>query len=225
MLPQELLELNPKNLTEFWENLLPDKCEGCSYKDLRLQIVGNRGDGTCGLCFCGEGPGAQEDDDGVPFCGPVGKYHDKLLQAAGINPARCWFTNAVKCRPFPRGKPIEQPTLESLTACRPLLIKEMSLLNPPILIALGKWAYKTLAEDPNPNPPLADKVGRFFHSPSLDRKFVVMYHPSYLHRQGGDAMTTRDAKSAIATFKRLSLMAGLVIHEWRKTDDSGNEGG
>jgi uracil-DNA glycosylase len=227
VLPQEILNKGPKTIEEFWEFLLPDQCTGCEYKDLRAQIVKNRGDGTNGLCFCGEGPGAEEDDNGIPFCGKAGKFMDDLLKAASINPARCWFTNAVKCRPFPRGSSIQPPKPECMAACRPLLVKELELLNPAILVALGGPAYKTLADDPAPMPAIkvTPLVGNFFYSESLKRKFIVLFHPSFLGRNSGWKGGTSDCNEMISMLKRLSLMAGLVIHERRKTDDNGSEGG
>jgi uracil-DNA glycosylase family 4 len=225
VLPQEILAKSPKNLEEYWENLLPDQCTGCEYKDLRVQIVKNRGDGSCGLCFCGEGPGATEDDCGLPFSGKAGKLMDDFLQAANINPARCWFTNAVKCRPFPRDqdKP-SPPSHECMIACRPLLVKEMELLNPPLLVALGKQAYKTLSGDTG-DPQVKPLVGNFFYSESLKRKFVVLYHPSYLGKTVGYKMTSNDEhKQMVALLKRLSLMANLTMHERRKMNDGGCEG-
>ena len=226
MLPQEILSQNPKSIEEFWDSILPDQCTGCEYKDLRTQIVKNRGDGTCGLCFCGESPGETENDNGIPFCGTAGRFLDELLRAAGINPARCWFTNAVKCMPFPKGSSIQQPKTECMAACRPLLIKELELVNPAILVALGGPAYKTLANDPAPMPAIkvTPLVGKFFYSESFKRKFIVLFHPSFLGRNSGWKGGTSDCNEMISMLKRLSLMASLVIHERRKTNDDRSEG-
>jgi DNA polymerase len=115
-------------------------CTRCVLHEARTQTVFARGNGSSGLCFIGEGPGADEDAQGFPFVGPAGQLLDKMIAAMGIERDDVYVCNIVKCRP-PKNR---TPEPEEMNACMPYLTEQVSLLEPQVIVALGKTAVQGL---------------------------------------------------------------------------------
>jgi DNA polymerase len=122
-------------------------CEGCELYGPATQTVFGRGAPHAGIVFVGEQPGDVEDQQGLPFVGPAGRLLREAVDDAGIDPADVYITNAVKHFRFElRGKRrIHQtPGPAHITACRPWLVAEFSLLKPRLVVILGATAGKAL---------------------------------------------------------------------------------
>lgn len=123
--------------------VLADEVKGCTKCVLhveRTQTVFARGNGSSGLCFVGEGPGADEDAQGFPFVGAAGQLLDKMIAAMGIERDDVYVCNIVKCRP-PKNR---TPEPEEMNACMPYLSEQLSLVEPQVIVALGKTAVQGL---------------------------------------------------------------------------------
>ncbi len=115
-------------------------CTRCALHAGRTQTVFARGTGTSGLCFVGEGPGADEDAQGFPFVGKAGQLLDRMIEAMGFGRDDVYVCNIVKCRPPNNRKP--EP--EEMAACMPYLKEQLELLQPEVMVALGATAVQGL---------------------------------------------------------------------------------
>lgn len=115
-------------------------CTRCVLHEARTQTVFARGNGSSGLCFIGEGPGADEDAQGFPFVGAAGQLLDKMIAAMGIARDDVYVCNIVKCRP-PKNR---TPEPDEMSACMPFLTEQLSLVEPQVIVALGKTAVQGL---------------------------------------------------------------------------------
>jgi DNA polymerase len=115
-------------------------CTKCVLHAERTQTVFARGNGSSGLCFVGEGPGADEDAQGFPFVGAAGQLLDRMIAAMGIARDDVYVCNIVKCRP-PKNR---TPEPEEMNACMPYLAEQLSLVEPQVIVALGKTAVQGL---------------------------------------------------------------------------------
>jgi uracil-DNA glycosylase len=150
-------------------------CRNCSLCEQRKQTVFSRGSGKSGLCFVGEGPGADEDAQGEPFVGAAGQLLDRMIAAMGIERDDVYVANIVKCRPPDNRKPAP----EEMAACVPYLHRQLELLAPTVIVALGATALEGLL---GKTGGITRHRGKF----SLYRgKIAVMptFHPAYLLRQ------------------------------------------
>jgi uracil-DNA glycosylase family 4 len=121
--------------TERMEGVAVQACERCpALVDSRSRIVNGVGPETADLCFVGEAPGAQEDAEGEPFVGRSGGVLDEVLRDVGLSRADVRITNCVRCRP-PENR---DPTTEELANCRGYLERELELVDPEVLVTLGK---------------------------------------------------------------------------------------
>lgn len=127
-----------------WEELTIEctKCKRCSLADGRTNIVIGRGSTNASLMFVGEGPGEQEDKQGLPFVGPAGKLLDLLLDALMIGKEHYYIANIVKCRPPGNRIPLDKEAEE----CLPFLKKQVLLVKPKILVCLGATAVKHIID-------------------------------------------------------------------------------
>ncbi len=116
------------------------QCTGCGLHAARKQTVFARGSGSSGLCFVGEGPGADEDAQGFPFVGKAGQVLDRLVGTMGLERDEIYVCNIVKCRP-PQNR---KPTPEEMTACTPFLARQIEALNPEVIVCLGATAVEGL---------------------------------------------------------------------------------
>ena len=115
-------------------------CTKCRLHEARTQTVFARGTGSSGLCFIGEGPGADEDAQGYPFVGKAGQLLDRMIGAMGFGRDDVYVCNIVKCRP-PKNR---KPEPDEMAACRPYLAEQIELVNPNVIVALGATAVEGL---------------------------------------------------------------------------------
>lgn len=149
-------------------------CRACALCEQRKQAVLGVGDRQADWLFVGEGPGAEEDERGEPFVGQAGKLLDNMLAALGLaRGQKVYIANAVKCRP-PANR---TPEAAEMAACRPYLERQIALIQPKIIVLLGKAAvHSVLGED----KALAAMRGQRFELAGIP--VVVTYHPAYLLR-------------------------------------------
>jgi DNA polymerase len=159
-----------------WDALEADiaACTACALCRSRRRTVPGVGDREADWLFVGEGPGAEEDVKGEPFVGQAGKLLDNMLGALGMNRGeRVYIANVVKCRP-PNNRTPEPGEAE---ACRPYLERQIALLAPKLIVALGKSAASLLLKTDASIASLRGRRHRYGDTP-----LVVTYHPAYLLR-------------------------------------------
>jgi DNA polymerase len=133
-----------------------------------------RGTGSSGVCFVGEGPGQDEDAQGLPFVGKAGQLLDRMIEAMGFLRDEVYVCNVVKCRPPDNRK----PEVEEMAACMPYLREQLELLAPRVIVALGATALQGLF---GTTEGIVRARGKWR---SLHGQFDVMptFHPAYLLR-------------------------------------------
>jgi uracil-DNA glycosylase family 4 len=159
-----------------WERLreLVADCRACDLCKQRKQAVFGVGAQAGPWLFVGEGPGADEDEQGEPFVGQAGKLLDNMLAAIGCRRGQdTYIANVVKCRP-PGNR---TPTAEEAAACAPFLDRQIELVAPKVIVALGKSAVVRLLGTDASVASLRGRVHRYRGIP-----LVVTYHPAYLLR-------------------------------------------
>jgi uracil-DNA glycosylase len=159
-----------------WDELraLVGQCRACGLCEKRRQAVFGVGPETAPWLFVGEGPGADEDAQGEPFVGQAGRLLDSMLAAIGCGRGTdSYIANVVKCRP-PGNR---TPTPEEAGACAPFLDRQIELLAPRLIVALGKTAAIRLLGTEASLASLRGRVHRYRGIP-----LVVTYHPAYLLR-------------------------------------------
>ena len=132
-----------------WESLKRDcaGCRGCSLAETRHNLVFGVGNAQAEVMLIGEGPGEQEDLQGIPFVGPAGKLLDDMLEMIDLDRQKVYIANIVKCRP-PRNR---DPLNVEQEACRPWLDRQMALVNPKIIVCLGRIAAMALIREDFPH--------------------------------------------------------------------------
>lgn len=159
-----------------WDALAADiaACTACALCRTRSRTVPGVGDVAADWLFVGEAPGAEEDAQGEPFVGQAGKLLDAMLAALGMaRGANVYIVNVLKCRP-PANRTPEPQEIES---CRPYLDRQIALIKPKLIIALGKSAATTLLGTESSIASLRGRIHRHGGTP-----LVVTYHPAYLLR-------------------------------------------
>jgi uracil-DNA glycosylase len=169
--------LNPLPSTLSWPELRDAvrDCRACGLCRGRKQAVFGVGAEQGPWLFVGEGPGADEDEQGEPFVGQAGKLLDSMLAAAGLQRGRdTYIANVVKCRP-PGNR---TPTLDEAAACGAFLDRQIDLIAPKVIVALGKTAATRLLGDESAS--LGSMRGKAHQYRGIP--VVVTYHPAYLLR-------------------------------------------
>lgn len=161
-----------------WENLYSEcfKCRRCSLYATRTNLVFGVGNRNSKVLFIGEGPGEQEDLRGEPFVGRAGKLLDDMMAMIGLDRTRIYIANIVKCRP-PNNR---DPKIEEQEACFEWLSRQISLIDPKIIVCLGRIAaMKLIKEDFK----ITREHGKWFKLGNID--IMAIYHPSALLRDPG----------------------------------------
>ncbi|HRB20798.1 MAG TPA: uracil-DNA glycosylase [Nitrosomonas sp.] len=154
--------------------LAVSQCTACSLHETRKNTVFGVGDEQADWLFVGEGPGAREDEMGEPFVGQAGKLLDQMLAAIHLKRGdRVYIANIVKCRP-PNNR---NPAITEISACRPYLSRQIELISPKLIIALGKVAAENLLGRSDSLGSLRGKIHDLSGTP-----LIVTYHPVYLLR-------------------------------------------
>jgi DNA polymerase len=150
-------------------------CTRCKLCKGRNTIVFGSGNPSARLVFVGEGPGADEDEQGLPFVGRAGQKLTEIIEKGmRLNRERdAYICNIVKCRP-PGNR---DPEADEIAACKPFLIKQLRAINPRVIVALGKPAASTLLGRP---VAITKERGRWFEYEGI--KLMLTLHPAYLLR-------------------------------------------
>ncbi len=149
-------------------------CTRCGLSESRRNVVFGSGNANADLMFVGEGPGEHEDRQGLPFVGRAGELLNKIIQAIGMSRDEVYIANIVKCRP-PRNR---NPENEEVTACFPFLERQIQLVHPRIIVALGRVAGQSLL---GMSSSLGAMRGRWHEVQGVPTR--VTYHPAALLRQ------------------------------------------
>jgi uracil-DNA glycosylase len=148
-------------------------CTRCALHKGRHKIVFADGSPTARLMFVGEGPGADEDAQGLPFVGRAGQLLNNMIAAMGLKREEVYIANVVKCRP--PGNRTPEP--EEANTCSPFLFRQIDVVRPEVLVALGATAATYLLGQRQPLAALRGRVHSFRGS-----KLIVTYHPAFLLR-------------------------------------------
>jgi uracil-DNA glycosylase len=175
-------------------------CQRCALGKLgRKQIVFGTGDPNAELMFIGEGPGADEDEQGLPFVGRAGQLLNNMITAMGLKREQVYIANIVKCRP-PGNR---TPERDECDTCSPFLMRQIQVVRPKVIVALGATAAKNLL---GVNDSMASMRGRFYDfSPPratadtepFTCQLAVTYHPAFL---------LRDPRQKKETWKDLQMV-------------------
>jgi len=158
-------------------------CTACSLCDSRTQTVFGIGHAQAHWMVVGEAPGEQEDLRGEPFVGAAGRLLDRMLLALGLTRGaadavqQVYIANTLKCRP-PRNR---NPEPEELQRCQPFLERQVELVQPRVILAMGRFAVQSLLASTEPVGRLRGRVHQW-----RGRPLVVTYHPAYLLRNPAD---------------------------------------
>ncbi len=148
-------------------------CSACRLVQKRTQTVFSRGNPFSRIAFIGEGPGEQEDRQGLPFVGPAGQLLDKIIAAMGLRPDDVYVCNVVKCRP-PNNR---TPEPDEMRACSPFLVRQLELVRPEVIVALGRTAVSFLLDSKDSMTRLRGRWHSYEGIPVLPT-----WHPAYLLR-------------------------------------------
>jgi DNA polymerase len=180
-------------------------CQACALGATRKQAVFGVGSQRAHWMIVGEAPGEQEDLRGEPFVGAAGQLLDAMLRAVGLTrtdepggePARqVYIANTLKCRP-PRNR---NPEREEMQRCEPFLVRQIELLRPRLILAMGRFAVQSLLRTEEPIGRLRGRVHHYQGVP-----VVVTYHPAYLLRNLPDkAKAWEDLCLALQTMQELA---------------------
>lgn len=155
------------------------QCCKCGLGSSRTNAVPGEGNPNARIMFVGEAPGADEDSQGRPFVGRAGKLLDKIITACGLKRSDVFIGNILKCRP-PENR---DPTAEEIISCLPYLQRQIEIINPEVIVALGAHATRTLL---NTNKSIGQMRGQFHEyyaglgKPPI--KLMPTYHTAYLLR-------------------------------------------
>jgi len=186
-----------------WEQLRENilRCEKCELGRSCIQKVPGQGDHAAPLMLIGEGPGEQEDRQGLAFVGPAGQLLTKMLTAIQLPRERVYICNVVKCRP-PRNR---QPTPEEMQACIGHLRGQVALIKPKVILLLGATAVSAVL---GPEYRITRCRGQWFERKGV--WIIATYHPSALLRDAGKKKDAwEDLKRVKAKLEELSLFADL----------------
>jgi len=173
---------DPTIATLDWDALTEaiQSCQACGLCQGRQRAVPGMGNREARWMIVGEAPGEQEDKQGLPFVGPAGQLLDAMLAAMGLTrEADVYIANVIKCRP-PHNR---NPEPAEVAQCRPYLQRQIELVQPDLILALGRFAAQTLLAGVVPDVdklPLGKLRGQVYRVDG--RPVVVSYHPAYLLR-------------------------------------------
>ncbi len=165
----------PPAVAEDLETIRTDlgECRRCKLCRTRTNIVFGMGNANAELMFVGEAPGADEDEQGLPFVGRAGQLLTKIIQAIDMRREEVYICNILKCRP-PQNR---NPETDEIAACQPFLFRQIAAIRPKVICALGTFGAQTLLRT---KEPISRLRGQFidFHG----TKLMATFHPAYLLR-------------------------------------------
>lgn len=153
------------------------QCVKCPLSNSRNNTVPGSGSPEADILFVGEAPGQKEDEQGVPFCGAAGKFLDEMLSVIGLSRDKVFIANTLKCRP-PENRDPEDSEKE---ACRPYLDRQVEIINPKLIVCLGRHSVATFM-------PGAGGISKL-HGKAVRRPngqvYLALYHPAAALHNGG----------------------------------------
>ena len=152
-------------------------CQMCALGRTRTKLVFGSGDPEARLMFVGEAPGFEEDREGLPFVGAAGQLLTKIILAMKLTREKVYIANCLKCRPPNNRNPL--PT--EVVTCNPILQRQIEIIRPKVICALGKFAAHTLLGS---EEPISRLRGRFFDVHGT--RVMPTFHPAYLLRNPAD---------------------------------------
>lgn len=195
-----------------------DACRLCAIGAQRRNNVYGEGDACAQLMVVGEGPGETEDELGRPFVGRAGQLLDRMLGAIGLPREEVYICNTVKCRPTfagPRGPRNRAPDPEEMANCRPFLDRQIEIIRPDVILALGAPAAKSfLGRDFQ----ITKMRGRWYAGPN-GVALMVTFHPAYVLRQtGGEIEAVKrlvwsDLKAVRAKLEEIAALRNAPAEE------------
>lgn len=182
------------------------KCRKCDLGASRTNAVPGEGAPDARIVFVGEGPGADEDAQGRPFVGRAGHLLDKVIQACGLKRSDVYICNVLKCRP-PENR---DPRPDEIISCLPYLQRQIEIIDPEVIVALGAHAARTLL---NTNKSIGQLRGQFHeYYAGIGRppiKLMATYHTAYLLRN----YTPENRKRLWEDMKKVLAELGLPVPE------------
>lgn len=167
------------------------------------QIVFGVGSVDAEIFFCGEAPGAEEENQGEPFVGPAGQLLTKIIQAMGLSRERVYIGNIMNWRPeMPTPFGNRPPTGEEMAYCLPYLKAQVAVVRPKIIVALGKTAVDGLL-GPDPKRRMGQIRGRWFEFEGIP--LVPTFHPSYLLRNNTKETKRQVWEDMLEVMRRLEM--------------------
>ena len=170
----------PVSTASVWDELEQEAlaCTKCVLHATRTRVVFGVGDRRARWLVIGEAPGADEDRQGEPFVGRAGQLLNEMLWAAGVAREQVYIANILKCRP-PENR---DPKPEESASCEGYLQRQIALVQPALLLAVGRIAAQSLLRE---DTPIGRLRGRVHHYGPAAIPLVVTYHPAYLLRSPG----------------------------------------
>lgn len=166
-------------------------CHKCPLSKTRTNLVFGVGNSMANLMFVGEAPGRDEDLQGEPFVGRAGQLLTKIIEAIGLNRSDVYIANVLKCRPPGNRNPLP----EEIVLCMPYLLKQIEIIQPKVLCALGTFAAQTLLSTKAPVGTLRGKFHDYKGIPMM-----VTFHPAYLLRNPNDKVKVWEDMKKVRDF-------------------------
>jgi uracil-DNA glycosylase len=190
--------LNSIDEDESWQELRKQvtACTQCALHQNRKQTVFGVGDTSADWMVIGEAPGAEEDRKGEPFVGRAGKLLNAMLLAIGLQRDQVFIANILKCRP-PENR---DPRAEEVASCQAYLDRQIDLIQPRIILAVGRIAAQNLLKV---DTPIGRMRGQVYEYPGSNIPVVVTYHPAYLLRSPKEKRKSwQDLQMAMQIYKQ-----------------------
>lgn len=173
------------------------RCTRCDLHRTRTQTVFGVGNRNADWLVIGEAPGAEEDKRGEPFVGRAGQLLDAMLAAINLDRSRAYIANILKCRP-PNNR---DPLAHEVACCEQYLHQQIALLQPRLILAVGRIAAQNLLKS---DEPLARLRGRVHRYGERQTPLIVTYHPAYLLRTPGDKRKAwEDLQLAVRIYREI----------------------
>ena len=182
-----------------WEDLQGKvaTCIKCELHKGRTQTVFGVGNIDADWMIIGEAPGAEEDRQGEPFVGRAGMLLNAMLAAIGLQRSQVYIANILKCRP-PRNR---DPSPQEVVECEPYLLQQIAMIQPRIILALGRIAAQNLLKE---DTPIGRMRGHVYHYSAANIPVIVTYHPAYLLRSPTEKRKSwQDLQLAMKLYKEL----------------------
>ncbi|RLF62996.1 MAG: uracil-DNA glycosylase [Thermoplasmata archaeon] len=185
------------------------QCRRCGLASSRTNAVPGEGNPDARIMFIGEAPGADEDAQGKPFVGRAGQLLDRIITACGLERSDVYIGNILKCRP-PENR---DPLADEIIACLPYLQRQIELIRPEIIVALGAHAARTLLETTKSIGQLRGQFHEYYAGlGQMPVKLMATYHPAYLLR----SYSPENRRKVWEDMKKVLTELGLPIPERSK---------